>query len=263
MAKKQATGGLSLRSKDASAGGGTEGALATITEIGFVDEFTYGGRQKDKPSAALHVVFDIEGFEKPWDQHYSVGPSDKYEVIEDGDGIRGLGKQTGLNKKCPAMLFLTAVEDAAQESGLDIDELLPALDDGGNSVRPLEGRAVRLTNIKAETVGGDMKDYIVIAGFEGDAEPAPSKSKSNGKGSSSSKKSSGDDLEAKTIKAVEELIEEHTSVKKGDLPNLIYQANKKDTDAKAMMQLTFKEAWLADEKRPWTYDRKKGLVRAA
>lgn len=264
MAKKSSGGGFSLRPEDGTKGGGTEGATATITEIDFVQEFTYGGRYKDKPSSALRVVFEIDGFDKPWEQHYSIGPSDKYEVIEDGDSIKSTGKQSGLNEKCPAFAFLAAVSVAAGEAELDIDELVPAIDDGCYSVAGLRDKRVKLTNKKLETVGGDMKEYILIAGFETDDE---SKSKS-GKASSTksagkSSRSNSDDVEEKTIEAVKALIEEKTSVKKGDLANLVYQENKKDPDAKAMMQLCFKESWVADEDRPWTYDKKKGVLREA
>lgn len=266
MAKKSSGGGFSLRPEDGTKGGGTEGAVATLTEIDFVQEFTYGGRYKDKPSSALRVVFEIDGFDKPWEQHYSIGPSDKYEVIEDGDSIKSTGKQSGLNEKCPAFAFLAAVSVAAGEAGLDIDELVPAIDDGCYSVAGLRDKRVKLTNKKLETVGGDMKEYILIATFEdGDETPKASKGKAtaSAKPSSKSTRSSSDDIEQKTIDAVKELIEEHTSVKKGDLANLVYQANKKDSDAKAMMQLCFKESWVADEDRPWSYDKKKGVLREA
>lgn len=269
MAKKNGNGGgFSLRRKDAvSGGGGTEGALATVTEIGFVDEYTYGGTQRDKPAAALQVVYEIDGFKKPWDNHFSVGPSSKYEVIEDGDSIKALGDTPGLNDKCPASLFLGAVEDAAEKSEIDIDELLPEIDGGYNSVAPLRGRRVRLTNIKAKTVGGDEKEYLVIGEFVDDEAPrGRSKSAaSNGNGkvanTPSKKSSSADDIEEKTVAAIQELIEEHTSVKVNNLPNLIFDANKKDPDAKAMMQLAFKASWLADDDRPWEFDKKKGLIR--
>ncbi len=262
MAKKSSGGGLSLRTKDAVDGGGTEGALATISEIGFVDEFTYGGRFKDSPSAALHVVFDIEGFNKPWDQHYSVGPSDKYEVIADGDGIKSLGKAEGLNRKCPAFGFIAALEEAA---GTDIDDLMPELDEGGNSVRPLEGKRVRLTNVKFETVGGDMKEYVVIAAFVDDASRGKAGKPANGKATttSSAKASFFGDIEEKTVETIKDLIEEHTSVKKNDLANLVYAVNRKDPDAKAMMQIALKQSWIADEDRPWSFDAKKGILRAA
>ena len=257
MAPRKDRREFSLRRENATEGGGTEGALATITEIGFVEKFTYGGRFKDSPSAALHVVFNIDGFEKPWDQHYSVGPSDKYEVLDDGDSIQSMGKAGGLNKKCPCYHFIDAVQDAIEAAKLDLNELLPE-EDGITSVRPLEGQRVRLTNKKLETVGGDLKEYVLIAAFE-DA---------NGNGAAPQKtqktqKNNDTTVEAKTIAAVEALIEEHTSIKKGDLANLVYASKKKDTDAKAMMQLCFKDAWVADENRPWSFDKKKGLLRAA
>lgn len=259
MAKE--TKNFSLRTKDATDGGGIEGALATISEIGFVEEFTYGGRQKDRPQAALRVVYAIDGFDRPWEQHHSVGPSEKYEVIADGDGIKPVGKGAGLNRKSSAFAFFAAVEEAAAEAGLDLDDLLPEIEDEGTqSVRPLEGRRVRLTNTKFETVGGDKKDLPVIGAFEEDEAPAKgSKSKPAGK---AAKGSSSEDIEAKTVDAIKALIEEHTSVKKGDLANLVYQANKKDADVKAMMNLCFKDAFIGDESQPWTFDKKKGILRA-
>jgi hypothetical protein len=241
MAKRQTGGGLSLRSKDATKGGGIEGALATISEIGFVDEFTYGGRQKDNPQAALRVVFDIEGQEKPWEQHYSVGPSSKYEVLADGDGIKSLGKAGGLNEKCAALAFFRALEDAAEASELNIDDLMPELDEGGQSVRELEGKQVHLTNAKFETVGGDTKELIVIASFEdGDAEEAPkSKGKSGGK-------SKGMSLEDATAAIIKSLVDAASKpIKTTDLGNLVYQEDKKNPDIKAMMQLCFKNSFLA------------------
>lgn len=260
MAKE--TKKFSLRTADATDGGGIEGALATITEIGFVDEFTYGGRQKDNPQAALRLVYTIDGFDRPWEQHHSVGPSEKYEVIAGGDGIKPVGKSAGLNRKCSAYAFFTAVEEAATEAGLDLDELLPEIEDEGTqSIRPLEGRRVRLTNIKFETVGGEKKDLPVIGAFVDDEAPA-AKGKGGKATAKAAKSASSEDIEAKTVAAIEALIEEHTSVKKGDLANLVYTANKKDADVKAMMNQCFKDAWLADDARPWTFDKKKGLLRA-
>lgn len=262
MAKKNGGGGLSLRTADAVEGGGTEGALATIEEIECVEEFTYGGTQRDNPSAAIRVTFDIEGFKKPWEQHYSFGPSKNFKVIEEGAGIKSLRKSEGISKRCPAYYLLESIEQAAEAAKLDLEDLLPELEDGGNSVKPLEGKRVRLTNKTYKTVGGDDKEYIVIGEFVDDEKPA--RSNGNGKSSTkaSNKQSSSDDIDEKTVAAVEALIEEHTSVKKGDLANLVYQANRKDPDAKAMMQLCFKDAWVADEDRPWSFDKKKGVLRA-
>jgi hypothetical protein len=253
MAKRNGGSGFSLRTQDATSGGGIEGALATIAEIGFVDEFTYGGRQKDKPQAALCVKYEIEGFDKPWEQNYTLGPSEKYEVVADGDGIRSVGKQAGLNKNCSAFKFFEALEAAA---GDDLDELIPEIEDeeGCYSVRPLEGRQVRLTNAKFKTVSGDEKDLPVIASLEeGDAPAKSAKGKSSAKGGN---------LDAKTEAAVSALLEDNTSIKKGDLANMIFAENKKDADVKAMMQLCFKDSWVADESRPWTYDKKKGVLKA-
>lgn len=256
MAKKQAaTGGLSLRTKDASQGGGTEGATAVIKSIGWVDEFTYGGRQKDKPQAALEVVYEIEGFDKPWDQNYTAGPSEKYEVIADGAGIKSVGKQTGLNKKSGAYRWFEALEAAAEESNVDLDDILPELDGGGHSVLELEGRTVVLTNVEYETVGGDKKQMIVIAKFVDDE--APAKGKSNGKSAGKA-----DDIEAELEAIVVTLLEETPAIKKGDLSTMVLNHDRKAPNARALMQLAMKDSFIAGEDRPWTFDAKKGVLRA-
>jgi hypothetical protein len=253
MSKKQS--GFSLRTADATSGGGIEGATATISEIGFVGEFTYGGRQKDKPQAALRVEYTIDGFDKPWEQNYTLGPAEKYEVVSDGDGIISTGKQSGLNKKCSAFAFFSALETAAEEGGLDLDDLLPS-EDGVQSVRPLEGRTVRLTNAKFETVSGDTKDLPVIGAFEGDAAPKKGKSKSNGK-------AKGGDIEGDTEAAVLALLEDAGKpIKQTALSNDIYAANRKNPNAKAMMELGFKKSWVFDDARPWDSDTKKGTIAA-
>ena len=250
MSKKQQSGGMSLRSKDAVSGGGTEGALATIAEIGFIDEFTYGGRHKDKPQAALRVQYDIDGMDKPWIDNYTCGPTERYEVVADGDGIKSTGKAEGLNKNSTAFKFFEALEAAAESSGLDIDELTPELDEGGHSVRPLEGRRVRLTNVKFETVGGDTKDLVVIGSFE---DEAPAK----GKGTKPAGKSSVED-ETRTI--VESLLDANKSIKKADLGNLVYREDRKNPKIKDMMQLCFKDSFLAS---CGEYDSKRGVLKAA
>lgn len=264
MARKESKGdGFSLRTKDAvEGGGGTEGALATITEIDFVDEFTYGGRFREDPQAALRVVFDIDGQKKPWEQHYSLGKSKNFEVVADGDGIRSTNKAAGLNKRTPAFIFFSALEAAAEAADLDLDELLPEIEDeeGVYSVRPLEGRCVRLTNTKYETVGGDTKEAIVIASFEEDEKPAKGKSASKSAGKSATHKS--DAIEQKTEEAVKALLEDESSIKKANLSNEVYDANRKDPDAKAMMQLCLKDTWVFSEDRPWDSDKKKGVIRA-
>lgn len=259
--KQQADSGntFSVRTKDATQGGGIEGALATITEIGYVDEFTYGGRQKDKPQAALRVVYAVDGMDKPWEQNHSVGPTEKYEVVLDGYGIRSAGKQKGLNTKCSAFAFFAALETACEESGIDIDELIPE-EDGVYSVEPLEGRRVTLTNTKFETVGGDKKDLPVIASFiTEEAKPGKSNGKANGKSGS---KQLAISVDEKLEIAILAILANQPSIKKANLSNLVFADNKKDADVKAMMNLSFKDTWLADEARPFDFDRKKGVLTA-
>lgn len=254
MARKQNdAAGMSLRTKDASDGGGIEGAIATMTNVGFVDDFNYGGTRSEK-QAALHIEYRVPGMENTWDQDYSVGPTERYEVLNDGASIKALGKKQGLNKNCNAFRFFEALEAAAEKGNLDLDELVP-IEDGAASVGPLEGRQVRLTKIPYKTVGGDDKELVVIDEFvDGDEAPAKGASKSSAKASGSNK------VEAMAEAAIEALIADGP-VKAKDLPTELLNANRKDPNVKAMMQLAMKQAWLESGDRPWEVS--KGSVRVA
>lgn len=237
---------LSLNSADGTEGGGTEGALATIKEIEFVDEFDYGGRSNAKGTqAALRVLFAIDGFEKDWEQHYTVGPSKNFEVLDKGNSIKSLGKQKGLNKGCNAYLWLTTAEKAEGYDNYHSE----------GSVEDYEGKQVRLTNVDYETVSGDKKKMICIAAFV-------EATNGNGKGSAKAKASLSDAISDKTDAAIAALLEDTPKIKRKELANEIYNANKKDGDVKAMMQQAFKDSWVGDADRSFTWDRKKDVITA-
>lgn len=238
MAKKTA---MSVNAKDATEGGGIAGALATITEIENVQEFTYPGGGGNGTQAALRVVYDIEGQDKPWEQHYTYGKSDRYTVLDDGDSIEG----PGLNKGCNAFRWFAAAEEA---DGYDSFH-----DDG--SVSAYKDKTVKLKNIPYETVGGDKKTLIVISSFEEEDRPAKG-TKSNGK---TTKPAKGADITEQAQAAALAVVTEEEKVKKTDLPGLVFQANKKDPNAKAMMQLCFKESFLSSIPGV-EYDTKRGIL---
>lgn len=237
---------LSLNAADGTEGGGTEGALATIKEIEFVDEFDYGGRSNAKGTqAALRVLFAIDGFEKDWEQHYTVGPSKNFEVLDKGNSIKSLGKQKGLNKGCNAFRFLNAAEGAEGYENYHAE----------GSVADYEGLQVRLTNLDYETVSGDKKKMITIAAFV-------EATNGNGKGSTKGKAAAADSISDKTDEAIEALLKTTPKIKRKELANEIYNANKKDSDVKAMMQMAFKDQWVGDAVRSFTWDRKKDVITA-
>jgi len=222
-----------------------------VTELEYVQEHTYGGRQKKKPQCAIRAVYEIDGFDKPWEQHYGLGASDRYEVLNDGDSVQlAGGGGGGLNEKCGAFKFFEAVETAAEASSIDIDELLPE-EDGVFSIAPIRDRRVRLTNVKFETVSGDTKDLPVIASFEDDEAPAKGKGKTGSKGKVN--------VETKTEKAITALLD-GGPVRDRDIAVELFKANRKEPDVKAMQQLALKKSWLTDEDRPWTID-KKGFLK--
>src|SRR3990167_8005313 len=112
MAKRGNGGGFSTRREAAVEGGG--GGAAVLKEIGWVEEFTYGGRHKDKPSAALRTVYEIQGMKEPWEDHWPVGPSDHFEVSKDGYTIMRTTGAKGLNKASAGYFFFDALQTAVE-----------------------------------------------------------------------------------------------------------------------------------------------------
>ena len=234
---------MSMRREDATAGGGIDGAMATIKEIGYVSKFDYGGRQS-KTQAALRVVYAIDGMEKPWEQHYTLGASSRYEVADDGYSVEGK-----LNENSGAFRFFDNLQTAVEEQKLDLGTYC------GDSVEPLEGARVQLKNVEYETVGGDTKKAPVIAAIE---EAAKNGKKANGSGKGASKATADPAMETEAY--IVALLDEDSPIKKADLPQLVQQAAKKNPNLKAITQQCFKEAWLYDDARPWDSDRKKGRI---
>lgn len=244
-----ATGNASLRKADQTQGGNAK--EATITELKFVDDFDYGGRQSEA-QAALYYEYEIDGFQRPWDGHASVGPASQWEVVDDGDGIkRANGKDGGLNDSSTAGRWFAALCDAIEAQGLDFDEVLP-----DNTVRALRGARVTLTNLKYQTVGGDEKEMKVIDSI---IELGGGGKKKAGKGGSKGADKSVD-VESATEAVILELLDEKSPIKKGDLPTLIGSAAKKNPQVKAMVQLAFKDAFTLSPDRPWDVDKKKGTI---
>lgn len=240
----------SLRKADRTTGGNSR--EATITQLKFVDDFDYGGRQK-KVQTALYYEYEIDGFQKPWDGHAAVGPATQWEVVDGGDGIRKAnGKDEGLNENCVADKWFAAVEAAVEAQGLDIDDVLP-----DNTLVALRGARVLLKDAKYETVGGDEKEIKVIDQILelGNAKKTAKGGKAKAGGAAKSV-----DIEAAAENVILELLQEKSPLKKADLPTLIAGAAKKDPNVKAMTQLAFKDAWVFGEDRPWDSNRKKGTI---
>lgn len=244
MAKQTvAATAMSTRTASAVEGGGTEGAVATITEAQYVGEFSYASGQEG--GAAIFVVYDIPGFKKPWEQNYSLGKSAAYTVLDNGDRI--VGK---LNKNSNGFRLLSAIETAASEAGI-LDDVLP--EDG--SIAELRGRTVVLTNVKYTTVGGDEKELVVPAKFVEGATSA--------KGSAKSAKNGSGDVEGELEGIIVGLLQTNPTIKKADLSKLVFDAARKNPGIKAMSQLCYKEAWYGSDDRPWNFDNKKGTLKAS
>ena len=247
--KAASEGNLSFLREDQEQGGGFSGALATIDEIECVDDFTYGGTIKNK-QAALRWSLTIDGYDKPWEDHFTFGPADSYEVVDDGASIKSTTGTAGVSKTCVAAKFFDVAQEALEAADLDPTEFFGA----GFSVKPLEGKQIRLKNVTYETQAGDTKQKLMIGSFDDDAAP-----KKNGK-ATTSRTAKGPNVEQQTEAIIEGLLEDTPKLKKVDLTNLIYKADKKNPAIKNMMTTATKDSWLADEDRPWDYDRKKGVL---
>jgi len=101
---------------------------------------------------------------------------------------------------------------------------------------------VTVANKNFETASGDTKERKVIASLVLDEAPAKS---SRGNGAVKSNGNGASKIESKTLAAIRGVLEDKTSVKAGDLANYVFQGNRKDPDAKAMMNLCFKDAFLS------------------
>lgn len=245
-------GTMGLKREDAGAGGGIEGAAATIETAIFVDDFNYGNPSMAK-QAALFVNFEIDGFDKAWAQNYTLGKAPAYELGDDGYTIKGK-----LNTGSVAYRFFDAFQKACEDQGLNVDDYLE-----GSSVKGLNGLRVRLTKVPYETAGGDPKEAIVVGSILTDEAPAKKAIPVNG--NSKERKSFARpvvDVSDATEAVIVGLLDATPVIKKGDLPQLVAAAAKKDPNVKAMTQQCFKESWLADEARPWTYDRRAGRLKA-
>lgn len=255
MAKSK-TGKFSARAKDAVAGGGINGAIATIEKARVLQEFTYGGRFRDNPSAAIELTFD-PGFEwKP--ENYSIGASNSWRVSKDGYTVVAIGNQEGLNTATAGYLLMKSIDEAAEAAGIDIDDLVPHTEsEDGFSVEGLEGRTVRLAQVPFTTKGGDEKQKVVIGAFIVDAVAG----KSNGGGKKATR-SSDESAEEKTAAAVLALLEDTSRIKFADLGNLIFDAHRKDPDAKKMMKLAMTDEFVAGIEGV-AFDKKKGVLTAA
>lgn len=241
------TANASLRKSDQTQGGGGP-KTATVSEIEFVGEFDYGGRQS-KAQAALRVVFTIDGFQKPWEQHCTIGPAEAWEVVEGGDGIqRANGKAGGLNENSNAGRFFGALEDNVS-GAMDMDDVLP-----DSTVRALRGALVTIDKLQYETVGGDTKEMFVITGIE-------ALGGTKGKKAAGKTSNGGGNVDAATEAVILELFD-GKPLKTKEVPNLISVAAKGNPNVRAMMQLAFKDVWLFDSKRPWDSDRKKMTITA-
>lgn len=242
------SGRMSTRRADAVEGSKLDGATAKVTALEYVQRFKYqDGRDG---GAALHVEYDIDGMDDAWDRNYSLGDSSRFEVLDDGDAVKGK-----LNKGSNAYIFFDHLETAIEKAGLDYDALLPE-----GSLVPLReffeaGNQVVLSNVPYKTAGGDDKTMPVIA------EIIVSNTKTRG-----SKKKAADDvdeLELKTIGIIEQILAKADGpVKFADLPQAIYDLCKRDPEVKAMRQWAGNEKNISDESRSWTYNAKKRTLEA-
>ena len=268
---------ISLNPADAIEGGLLDDVNVEITSAKF-EMFDYGGKAAATP--ALKLDMTVEGVEVDG-QYWSVGNSQDWAPTKNGKGLDAIGGQTQLRAGSNFMLFVTELINAgfpADKIGEDITVLdgmechvkrIPAPKRGG------------LSNVKK---GPDGKEYeatvlvvdeVIRLPWEKKAgKGAPAKKKSAAKGKAKGKgkaavaeaKVEGDagadtgtdsgaaegGVEERAIEFVMGALAAHPDgIAKKDLPTMVFQELKTDPDRNKIVQLIYKDEFLADG--PWVY----------
>lgn len=250
---------VSFAPSTAQEGGGLLQAVNDATLTFECTTFDYGGSVA-VPVPALHVHGEYEdenGGAAEFDEYYSAGDASRLRPKKDGTGFQALVEGAGLTKTCKAMQFIASLvsanggdEDIVSSGNIkDLDgincnlERKPDIDRPGLSSANSKGRArtiMLVTEINSLPGQGKAKGKAKPGG-----KPAPA-----GKPASGGKPA----LRAKTVEAIEALLESNGDIEATDLPQLLFRAHKKDPDVKAMTELAADENFLSAKDTPWGFD---------
>lgn len=257
---------VSLRAANQTAGGFLEDSDVVLLEHRFVF-FDYNGSIAT-PVPALRVKFQVEGQDDPYVQHYSAGSAERFAPSDDGEtpakaksgewsdiAAKGLcllpgAKGEGLGKSSQAALYIAAIEAAGAEA---TDNDVTIWDDLKAHV---DRRPAPKRNIKDSKQKDDATILLVTAILE----DAPAK---GGKTAAPAAAAKGGkvNIDAVAIEAIEAVLaKEGGPVGRDDVSSAVFKALKGNPDLKKVVGLINDDAWVADDDRPWVYNKKKDTL---
>jgi len=261
--------GISLNPETFVEGGGLIDDVDVTIDKARFELFDYNGTViPGVPALALHMT-DPEGEEVV--QYYSMGKPEDWEPSEDGTTLEAIGSATAIRMTSNGGILLKSLIDA----GFPVDKL-------GDDISSLDGMKAHVIQIPApkrtgikEKPRADGKVYektILVIGeiltlpWEEDEEKPKSKAKAKAKPKAKAKakakakpeaeeveeEAGDDDVGAKAVAAILEILEDAGTVTKKELPAKIFQVMKTDPDRNAVVKLVFDDEFLAEG--PWEYD---------
>lgn len=250
-------------------GGGGNGVLVTVVRAQTVDEFSYGqGGMKGGP--ALSLSLEVEGYDEPWEKNITFGGGageSKWSVTDEGRGMKHADGWR-ISPRSNMGRFLQAFYDSIDAlDGASDDDLIAELEDGSTDyTATFEGRQFRLGVLEYDNdmaASGKSKVPLLKVCPETLASLGGPVGKTATKGGKSpiNKGKNQETLDEATESVIATLLSKTPLIKKSELAGKIQAEAKGDTRAAEMMRLSFKESWLADEARPFLFDKKKGVIR--
>jgi hypothetical protein len=260
MANQQ---GVSLRPSDLQHSTGLiDDADLTVKEAKFL-LYDYNGTVQNATLALGLILVDDEG--KEYEQYFSAGDPKHFVPSKDGKRAIQVGQKTGLNDNSNFAMFIMALVNA----GFPEDQL-------SDDVSAFEGLYAHWNRqAQPERSGlaqgqkqekGREKSVLVptkILSMPGEAKKGATKGKATtaatkaapAKANGSSATAPSDDLDAAATDAVLTVIgDAGGSIEKTKLSPALFKQLAKDPNRNKIVQMAFKDDFLAADGRPWQYD---------
>lgn len=237
--------------------GGLFDGVLTITGAKFVDDFTYGGKQK-ATIAAIITFCDEDG--ETHEQAYSCGDPKKFTPSEDGKKLIPVGNSKQLFKGSNFFLLMRETVNA----GFPTDSLSDSVD----CLEGLHADFTRKPQAELTTRKGISKEgatilvpteILTLPGEDGDRFEPNKKSKAP-KGKTSkpeAAQNAGDDevIEA-AVEAIMEVLGDNdgTISKKSLVGKLMKSVDKTNPHRRGILSLSAKNAFLGGDAATWEFD---------
>ena len=264
-------GGISLRPEDAGEGGLFDDVTVKVVKSRF-EMFNYGG----KNVAAPGIVFGLEDINDgaAYEQFYLMGNANDWTPSSDGTELVYVGsaENPSVRKTTNGMILITSVLD----SGFPEDKFFADISAFENMVchmqrvpAPKRGNLTKKTDKEGKEYDQTILVVDSIASMPWETEGAPKTGGNKGAPKAAAKKAKGaakkaavdnsnSDKEALTEKAVtflvEQLAKNPDGINKKDLPVMFVNGFQKDKDRNKLVALVYKDEWLSDGARPFSYE---------